>query len=116
MSNDIVVEAMKNVWKLRFSHVPTAAARLRPSPGAFLTARRDAAPERDGASVLAIDVGAGTTDILFTLPGEPLENAVRLVVPSATQVGGRGSPPRRSPATRWSSADRSWAAARSPRR
>ena len=26
MSNDIVVEAMKNVWKLRFSHVPTASA------------------------------------------------------------------------------------------
>ena len=23
MSNDIVVEAMTNVWKLRFSHVPT---------------------------------------------------------------------------------------------
>ena len=26
MSNDIVVEAMKNVWKLRFSHVPTRPA------------------------------------------------------------------------------------------
>ena len=26
MSNDIVVEAMKNVWKLRFSHVPTRRA------------------------------------------------------------------------------------------
>ncbi len=26
MSNDIVVEAMKNVWKLRFSHVPTGRA------------------------------------------------------------------------------------------
>jgi dolichol-phosphate mannosyltransferase len=26
MSNDIVVEAMKNVWKLRFSHVPTQPA------------------------------------------------------------------------------------------
>ena len=26
MSNDIVLEAMKNVWKLRFSHVPTRRA------------------------------------------------------------------------------------------
>ena len=25
MSNNIVLEAMKNVWKLRFSHVPTRA-------------------------------------------------------------------------------------------
>jgi uncharacterized protein (DUF1786 family) len=35
---------------------------------------------------LCIDVGAGTTDILLTQPGQPLENAVKLVVPSATQV------------------------------
>jgi uncharacterized protein (DUF1786 family) len=38
------------------------------------------------AGVLAIDVGAGTSDILLTRPGQPLENAVKLVVPSATQV------------------------------
>jgi uncharacterized protein (DUF1786 family) len=40
------------------------------------------------AGVLAIDVGAGTSDILLTRPGQPLENAVKLVVPSATQVAG----------------------------
>ena len=38
------------------------------------------------AGVLAVDVGAGTSDILVTRPGQPLENAVKLVVPSATQV------------------------------
>ena len=43
----------------------------------------------DGARILAIDVGLGTADILLTLPGEPLENAVRLVVPSRTQVVAR---------------------------
>lgn len=40
------------------------------------------APQR----VLAIDVGAGTTDILLTRPGQSLENAVKLVVPSRTQI------------------------------
>jgi uncharacterized protein (DUF1786 family) len=43
----------------------------------------------DGARVLAVDVGLGTADVLLTLPGEPLENAVRLVVPSRTQVVAR---------------------------
>jgi len=38
---------------------------------------------------LCIDVGAGTTDILITRPGEALENAFKLVVPAATQVAGR---------------------------
>ncbi len=38
------------------------------------------------ARVLAIDVGAGTADILLTRPGQPLENAIKLVVPSRTQV------------------------------
>ncbi|HSL96608.1 MAG TPA: DUF1786 family protein [Thermoleophilia bacterium] len=38
---------------------------------------------------LCIDVGAGTTDILLTRPGEALENAFKLVVPSATQIVGR---------------------------
>ena len=42
-----------------------------------------------GGRVLAVDVGAGTADLLLTLPGEPLENAVRLVVPSRTQVVAR---------------------------
>jgi len=36
--------------------------------------------------ILAADVGAGTTDLLLTRPGQPLENAVKLVVPSRTQV------------------------------
>jgi uncharacterized protein (DUF1786 family) len=40
------------------------------------------------AGVLAIDVGAGTSDILLARPGQLLENAVKLVVPSATQVAG----------------------------
>ena len=39
-----------------------------------------------GARILAVDVGAGTADILLTLPSGPLENAVKLVVPSRTQV------------------------------
>jgi uncharacterized protein (DUF1786 family) len=38
--------------------------------------------------VLAVDVGTGTADILLTVPGEPLENAVKLVVPSRTRVVG----------------------------
>ncbi|MBN2203471.1 MAG: pyruvate formate lyase-activating protein [Thermoleophilia bacterium] len=38
---------------------------------------------------MCIDVGAGTTDILLTQPGEALENAFKLVVPAATQVVGR---------------------------
>jgi uncharacterized protein (DUF1786 family) len=45
-------------------------------------------PEARPAGVLAIDVGAGTSDILLTRYGQPLENAVKLVVPSATQVAG----------------------------
>jgi uncharacterized protein (DUF1786 family) len=43
---------------------------------------------RRGARVLAVDVGTGTADVLLTLPGEPLENAVKLVVPSRTRVVG----------------------------
>ncbi|MCX6371810.1 MAG: DUF1786 family protein [Actinobacteria bacterium] len=38
------------------------------------------------ARILAVDVGAGTADILLTRPGQPLENAVKLVLPSRTQV------------------------------
>jgi uncharacterized protein (DUF1786 family) len=33
-----------------------------------------------------VDVGTGTADVLLTVPGQPLENAVKLVVPSRTQV------------------------------
>jgi uncharacterized protein (DUF1786 family) len=49
------------------------------------------AAAQDGAApggVLAVDVGAGTSDVLLTRRGQPLENAVKLVVPSATQVAG----------------------------
>jgi uncharacterized protein (DUF1786 family) len=45
-------------------------------------------PAAGAGGVLAVDVGAGTTDVLLTRPGQPLENAVKLVVPSATQVAG----------------------------
>lgn len=45
-----------------------------------------AAGARAAARVLAIDVGTGTCDILLTLTGETLKNAVKLVVPSRTQV------------------------------
>jgi uncharacterized protein (DUF1786 family) len=50
--------------------------------------RTHAGPEarRDGVAVLAIDIGAGTSDVLLTRPGQPLDNAVKLVVPSRTQV------------------------------
>ena len=40
---------------------------------------------RDGR-ILAIDVGAGTADILIVEPGQWPENSVKLVVPSRTQV------------------------------
>jgi len=43
-------------------------------------------PGECGTRILAVDVGAGTADILLTRPGQPLENAVKLVVPSRTQV------------------------------
>jgi uncharacterized protein (DUF1786 family) len=45
-------------------------------------------PAAQPAGVLAVDVGAGTSDILLTRPGQSLENAVKLVVPSPTQVAG----------------------------
>jgi uncharacterized protein (DUF1786 family) len=44
------------------------------------------APLSSGTRILAVDVGTGTADILLTRPGQPLENAVKLVVPSRTQV------------------------------
>ncbi len=36
--------------------------------------------------LIAIDVGAGTADIVIRQPDEPAENSVKLVVPSQTQV------------------------------
>ncbi len=45
-------------------------------------------PDDQSSRILAVDVGAGTSDILLTRPGEPLENAVKLVVPSPTRVAG----------------------------
>jgi uncharacterized protein (DUF1786 family) len=39
--------------------------------------------------ILAIDIGAGTMDTLVHDPGQPMENAVQLVLPSATALAGR---------------------------
>lgn len=39
--------------------------------------------------VLAIDIGAGTMDVLIHDPAQPMENAVQLVLPSATSIVGR---------------------------
>jgi len=39
--------------------------------------------------VLAIDIGAGTMDVLLHDPTQPMENAVQLVLPSATAITGR---------------------------
>jgi len=38
--------------------------------------------------ILAIDIGAGTMDVLLHDPAQPIENAVQLVVPSATAIAG----------------------------
>jgi len=40
-------------------------------------------------SILAIDIGAGTMDVLLYDPAQPMENAVQLVLPSATALVGR---------------------------
>ena len=39
--------------------------------------------------ILAIDIGAGTMDVLIHDPTQPMENAVQLVLPSATSIIGR---------------------------
>jgi uncharacterized protein (DUF1786 family) len=39
--------------------------------------------------ILAIDIGAGTMDTLVYDPAKPMENAVQLVLPSATALAGR---------------------------
>jgi uncharacterized protein (DUF1786 family) len=60
--------------------------------GAAPSSRRGSAPgsapahHEPDTRILAVDVGAGTADILLTRPGQTLENAVKLVVPSRTQV------------------------------
>ncbi len=38
--------------------------------------------------ILAIDVGAGTMDVVLMDPSQPMENAVQLVLPSATAIVG----------------------------
>ncbi len=40
-------------------------------------------------SILAIDIGAGTQDILVYRPGRPIENSEKLIMPSRTQVVAR---------------------------
>ncbi len=39
--------------------------------------------------ILAIDIGAGTMDVVLHDPAQPMENAVQLVLPSATALVGR---------------------------
>src|SRR6266571_4630025 len=39
--------------------------------------------------ILAIDIGAGTMDVLLYDPAQPMENATQLVLPSATALVGR---------------------------
>ena len=39
--------------------------------------------------ILAIDIGAGTMDVLLYDPAQPMENAVQLVLPSATALAGK---------------------------
>lgn len=39
--------------------------------------------------ILAIDIGAGTMDVVVQDPAQPMENAVQLVLPSATAILGR---------------------------
>jgi len=43
----------------------------------------------DDRRILAIDIGAGTMDTLIYDPDQPMENAVQLVLPSATALAGR---------------------------
>src|SRR4051812_6118528 len=47
--------------------------------------------------ILAIDIGAGTMDVVLAEPGQPMENAIQLVLPSATsQIGRRIENARRA--------------------
>lgn len=45
--------------------------------------------DRSDERILAIDIGAGTMDVLIHDPSQPMENAVQLVLPSATSIVGR---------------------------
>jgi uncharacterized protein (DUF1786 family) len=63
-----------------------AAAGAAPSGRRGSDPRAAPAPRDPDTRILAVDVGAGTADILLTRPGQPLENAVKLVAPSRTQV------------------------------
>ena len=48
------------------------------------------------ARILAIDIGAGTMDVVLADPTQPMENAIQLVLPSATsQIGKRIESARR---------------------
>ena len=40
-------------------------------------------------AILAVDIGGGTQDILLFDPDEPLDNAVKLVLPSPTVIAAR---------------------------
>lgn len=42
-----------------------------------------------GSSLLCLDVGGGTQDILFYDPAQPIENALKMVLPSPTVAVGR---------------------------
>jgi len=47
--------------------------------------------------ILAIDIGAGTMDVVIADPAQPMENAIQLVLPSATsQIGRRIQNARRA--------------------
>ena len=46
-------------------------------------------PSVSDERILAIDIGAGTMDTLVYDPAEPIENAVQLVLPSATSLAAR---------------------------
>jgi|WetSurMetagenome_2_1015567.scaffolds.fasta_scaffold19163_3 uncharacterized protein (DUF1786 family) len=44
---------------------------------------------RSSGALLAIDVGGGTQDIFLWEPGQPVENAVKMVLPAPTQIAAR---------------------------
>ncbi len=37
-------------------------------------------------SLMALDVGGGTQDLFIWEPGQPVENAVKMVLPAPTQI------------------------------
>ncbi|MCL6450508.1 MAG: DUF1786 domain-containing protein [Acetobacteraceae bacterium] len=60
-------------------------------PGAPGAAGVESGPSegRGSGPILAVDVGAGTQDVLLYQPGLPLEGSVQLVLPAPTQVAAR---------------------------